>query len=136
MTGMNSKLVAIFKATCLAAAALSLAAGTNAAFGASRYTVEAECSGGSKDVIVVKWPGYGTAMYVYDSGHLLTSGYVTKSVSGAGTSVKLISYALGSPLRGGANLRIRVRDTNFPQTAGMGHLTTAGENKLVDCSIY
>lgn len=129
---MGKRIAGVIKATCLATVFFGI---TSTAMGASRYTIEAECSGGNKEALVVKWPGYGTAMYIYENGRLQTSGYVTKSVSGAGTSVKIVSYALGSVLRGGANLRIRVRDTTIPQNTGSGHLTFDGQNKLVDCTL-
>lgn len=130
----------IMMALTLTVAALATTATTARAdtvsTSATRYTVEAECSGGNKDVLILNWSGYGLAMYVYQNGRLIKSGAATKSVIESSPMMKRVSYATGgSVVSGGVNLRIVARHTEFPELSGTGHVTMRGSNTRVDCSL-
>lgn len=102
---------------------------------ASRSRLLARCSG-ALDVKVIDWAGQGPAIYVYESGHLVTAQWVDKSVSDDGR-VEMTSYKTdASVFDGGVSLRIRSRDDRIPATEGTAWLTTDGQNPRLACSVY
>lgn len=115
------------------AGGLTVSAGAGEA--ASRYTVEAKCDGGGLEVLVLKWSGYGLAMYVYEHGRLIHAAGATKTVTENSARMKLVQYKTGAVASGGASLRVRVRDSVFPDLEGSAHLTMKGSNDLIQCDV-
>lgn len=125
------------------AAILTGAIGATSA-SAARYTVVARCAeddGGPLSVKVALWTtSQRYALYVYERGRLIERDWAMRRTIESSPRITRIGYSTGSPLAGGADLRIRTRDTVIAANEGSAHLTAQIRGRAVNarlrCSVF
>jgi hypothetical protein len=125
------------------AATLASALGATSA-SAAHYKVVARCAeddGGPLSVKVALWTaGQRYALYIYERGRLLERDWAARRTIESGPRITRIGYSTGSPTAGGADLRIRTRDTAIAANEGSAHLTTQVRGRIVNarlhCSVF
>jgi hypothetical protein len=137
----RSRLARLGLSLTLGLAALGSAAASASAEPASAgYAVAARCTNGEFTAVIADWAGRGPALYVYRDGERVTAQWVTKRIVEDDENISLVGYGTArSLLDGGADLRIRTRDEDFPDTAGKAwllYLDGGARNVLLECSVY
>lgn len=126
----------------LAATLASAIVATSAA--AARPQIVARCAeddGGPLSVKVTLQASHQRhTLSIYRNGRLLDRGFAKKRTIESTPQMTRIGYATGSPLTGGADLRIRTRDTSIAENVGRAHLTVKIRGRIVNarmrCSIF
>lgn len=125
-------------------AAILLSAMSAAGASTARYTVIARCAeddGGPLSVKVALWTtSQRYALYIYERGRLLERDWAFRRTIEGSPRVTRIGFSTGSPLAGGADLRIRTRDSTIAANEGSAHLTAQIRGRAVNarlrCSVY
>jgi hypothetical protein len=131
----TTKIKMIQASLAILAASVLAQTASAASLTVSRSRTIAKCYG-DYDVKVLDWAGYGSALYIYDGGRLVSSQWVDKQVAFDGRVETTSFHTDEDVFDGGASLRIRSKDTRIPQTEGTAWLTFDGGNARLDCSVY